>query len=147
MTDKEKVAQWMIQQGYATGHGDTVEDLLKEHIITPEAVYEGGIQDKLCPFELSLDLSLYVDLIVCDYNYVFDPHVNLKRFFEDSYDDSILIIDEAHNLYARGRDYYSPMLSKQKLMLALDEIEDYAEKILTRQKTLLLRFLVILRIC
>ena len=30
MTDKEKVAQWMIQQGYATGHGDTVEDLLKE---------------------------------------------------------------------------------------------------------------------
>ena len=30
MTDKEKVAQWMIQKGYATGHGDTVEDLLKE---------------------------------------------------------------------------------------------------------------------
>ena len=35
----------------------------------------------ICPFELSLDASLYADLIVCDYNYVFDPRVYLKRFF------------------------------------------------------------------
>ena len=30
MSDKEKLAQWMIQRGYATGHGDSVEDLLQE---------------------------------------------------------------------------------------------------------------------
>ena len=28
--EREKVAQWMMQRGYATGHGDTIEDLLAE---------------------------------------------------------------------------------------------------------------------
>ena len=30
MRDKEKVAQWMVERGFVTGHGDTIEDLLKE---------------------------------------------------------------------------------------------------------------------
>ena len=28
--ERNKLAAWMMSQGYATGHGDTVEDLLKE---------------------------------------------------------------------------------------------------------------------
>ena len=38
-----------------------------------------GEEASLCPFELSLDASLYASLIVCDYNYVFDPAVYLRR--------------------------------------------------------------------
>jgi hypothetical protein len=29
-TQREKLAAWMLKQGFATGHGDTQEDLLKE---------------------------------------------------------------------------------------------------------------------
>ncbi len=89
-----------------------IDELLKRRTITPEAVYEVGVLHKLCPFELSLDVSLRCDVIVCDYNYVFDPSVYLRRFFLDKYDDSILIIDEAHNLYQRGMEYYSPTLKR-----------------------------------
>ena len=61
-------------------------------------------------------MALEADVIVGDYNYVFDPGVYLRRFFQDtSYDDCLLIIDEAHNLYARGREYYSPLLRQRRV--------------------------------
>ncbi|MEI3279503.1 MAG: hypothetical protein V8R46_01200 [Eubacterium ramulus] len=41
---------------------------------------------------------------MCDYNYVFDPNVYLKRFFaEGEKGDYIFLIDEAHNLVERGQ--------------------------------------------
>jgi len=90
-----------------------LEDLVALGIITPEACYDRAVEETLCPFELALDVSLRADVIVCDYNYVFDPAVYLRRFFfEERYDDVVLIVDEAHNLYARGRDYYSPELHR-----------------------------------
>ena len=59
---------------------------------------------QVCPFEMSLDASLYADIIICDYNYVFDPNVYLKRFFsEGEKGDYIFLVDEAHNLVERGR--------------------------------------------
>ena len=89
-----------------------VEMLLERRTIRPEDVYQVGVARRLCPFELSLDVSLRCDVIVCDYNYVFDPSVYFRRYFLDKYDDSILIIDEAHNLYQRGMAYYSPSLDR-----------------------------------
>lgn len=61
----------------------------------------------MCPFELSLDLSLYSDIIICDYNYFFDPIVYLKRFFDENKFTTSILVDEAHNLVERGRKMYS----------------------------------------
>ena len=69
---------------------------------------------KVCPFELSLDLSLWCDLIICDYNYAFDPKARLKRFFEEDINSNILLVDEAHNLINRAREMFSSELYKRK---------------------------------
>jgi DNA excision repair protein ERCC-2 len=84
-------------------------------LITPEIVYEKAVGQEVCPFELALELLSQVDLVVCDYNYVYDPRVALKRVFEDDYSRIILVIDEAHNLYSRGRGYYSAELRLSRI--------------------------------
>ncbi len=67
----------------------------------------------VCPFEMSLDLSNYCDIVICDYNYVFDPRVRLMRYFEERSADPILLIDEAHNLVQRSREMYSATVTWQ----------------------------------
>ena len=85
-------------------------------MIGPAACAEKALLHRVCPFELSLDAAVEADVVIGDYNYVFDPGAYLRRFFQDEpYDDCILIVDEAHNLYGRGRDYYSPVLRQQTL--------------------------------
>jgi len=64
----------------------------------------------ICPFELQLDLSLYVDVIICDYNYLFDPLVYFRRYFDNDASHMLVLVDEAHNLVDRGRDMYSASL-------------------------------------
>ncbi|MDD3207323.1 MAG: ATP-dependent DNA helicase [Erysipelotrichia bacterium] len=64
----------------------------------------------ICPFELQLDLSLYVDVIICDYNYLFDPLVYFRRYFDNDASRMLVLVDEAHNLVDRGRDMYSASL-------------------------------------
>jgi DNA excision repair protein ERCC-2 len=73
---------------------------------------------EICPFEFSLDLALWVDCIICDYNYAFDPRVYLRRFFDFSTDPYVFLIDEAHNFPDRARSMYSAELDK-KTVLAL----------------------------
>ena len=93
-----------------------VDTLLELPVIGPAACAETALLHRVCPFELSLDAAVEADVVIGDYNYVFDPGAYLRRFFQDEpYDDCILIIDEAHNLYGRGRDYYSPVLRQQTL--------------------------------
>ncbi|MEE8291873.1 MAG: helicase C-terminal domain-containing protein [Candidatus Tectomicrobia bacterium] len=102
-----------------------VEDLLQLPVIGPDTCAEAGQRHQVCPFELSLDVALEADVIVADYNYVFDPGSYLRRFFQEApYDDCILIIDEAHNLYTRGRDYYSPVLRQRRVRQLFDYCSD-----------------------
>ena len=69
--------------------------------------------NEVCPFEVSLELIEQADVIVCDYNYIFDPYVGLKAYQqENDYGDCVLVVDEAHNLVDRGRGYYSPELHR-----------------------------------
>jgi DNA excision repair protein ERCC-2 len=90
--------------------------LLGERLITPEAMMEAGRGTSLCPFELALIEAELTDVIVCDYNYIFDPQVYFRRFFQEAdYSNAILVIDEAHNLVQRAMDYYSPSLSRQSI--------------------------------
>ena len=93
---------------YALNYYDKVNDVIfrmisEEESFTRDKIEEYARREKLCPFELSLDLSLWCDLIICDYNYAFDPRARLKRFFEEDVDKNILLVDEGHNLVDRAR--------------------------------------------
>lgn len=100
----------------AEGYYDRINDALFSFLqssdrFTREDITAFAEQHRLCPFELALDLTNWCDCIICDYNYLFDPVVSLKRFFEDG-GDFIFLIDEAHNLVDRARDMYSAPLDK-----------------------------------
>ena len=106
----------------AKGHFDRVNDAVYDLITTEddftrERMLAQAEKYQVCPFEMSLDASLYADIIICDYNYVFDPNVYLKRFFsEEEKGDYIFLVDEAHNLVERGREMYSAVLVKEEIL-------------------------------
>ncbi len=81
---------------------------------------------EICPFELSLDLSLSCDVIICDLNYAFDPRVYLKRFFERNIQKLTFLMDEAHNLPDRLRSMYSAGLEKSYFLEAQEIFRDTA---------------------
>ncbi|MDH3815078.1 MAG: PD-(D/E)XK nuclease family protein [Acidobacteriota bacterium] len=86
----------------------------------PDEIFEAAKENVVCPFEVSLDLLGEVDLVVCDYNYVFDPTIGLRALVHgNALRDSVLIIDEAHNLVDRSREYFSPELKIENLEKAL----------------------------
>ena len=86
---------------------------------------------EVCPYELSLDLSEYCELIICDYNYVFSPLVYLRRYFDDVKERYVFLVDEAHNLPKRARDMYSSQLKRADFdvasRLALYEYQNGAD--------------------
>ncbi len=96
--------------GPAIRESGIIDELTAEVLITPELIMEKGEAAGVCPFELSLYLSQRCDLVACDYNYVFDPGIRLKRFFEDDATAARcdLLIDEAANLPERVRGVWSP---------------------------------------
>ncbi|EOL45886.1 ATP-dependent DNA helicase [Enterococcus caccae] len=135
---------------FANGYYDRLNeglwDLLNnENQFTREVIEIYARKHTLCPFELSLDVSLWCDLVICDYNYLFDPVVYLRRFFEEQAEvkETIFLVDEVHNLVNRSREMYSAVLSKSKvsalketlgkkqtkLIRALNKIENEFEKI------------------
>lgn len=96
--------------------------LFDEHsTLEPEDVFNGAKWAEVCPFEVSLDLAGRAQVTVCDYNYAFDPYVSLPDFGGDrDLTDTILVIDEIHNLVDRGRGYYSPELSAAACLRAAE---------------------------
>ena len=106
----------------AKGHFDRVNDavfdlLTNENEITRELIMAYAEKHSVCPFEMCLDVTLWADAIVCDYNYVFDPNVYLRRFFSnEKQNDYIFLIDEAHNLVDRAREMYSAILYKDSFL-------------------------------
>lgn len=110
---------------------DVIYEMLeKESNFTREVIDGYAKKYKVCPYELSLDLSLYSDAIICDYNYVFDPNVYLKRYFENNDKcNCVFLIDEAHNLVDRARSMYSGELNKSKLVATLESISPDFKKI------------------
>jgi len=80
---------------------------------------------EICPFEFSLDLALWVDCIICDYNYAFDPRVYLRRFFDLSSDAFVFLIDEAHNLPDRARSMFSAELDKKTVLTLRRSLKGY----------------------
>lgn len=118
---------------YAKGHYDRVNDaiydlLVHEEGFGREVVEHYAGKHQVCPFELCLDMSLFADGIICDYNYLFDPHVYLKRFFAEGVKGEYLfLIDEAHNLLERGREMYSAVLVKEELLALKNSLQKLQE--------------------
>lgn len=107
---------------YAKGHFDKVNDAVYE-LITTEDTFDRDTLAKhadkwqVCPYEMCLDVAVWVDAVICDYNYVFDPNVFLRRFFgEGVRGEYLFLIDEAHNLVDRGRQMYSASIYKEDVL-------------------------------
>ncbi len=107
---------------YAKGHYDRVNDAVYELLTTSDEMSREIIEEqakkwKVCPFEMSLDVSNWIDAVICDYNYVFDPNAHLRRFFgEGNQGEYLFLIDEAHNLVERGREMYSASIYKEDFL-------------------------------
>lgn len=114
---------------YAKGHYDRINDAVYELLTSEESFSREKIEayaerHQVCPFEMCLDMTLFSDGIICDYNYLFDPHVYLKRFFGDgSNGNYIFLVDEAHNLLERGREMYSAVLWKEQFLELRKELK------------------------
>ncbi len=106
----------------AKGHFDRINEALfdiitNEDNITREVVEKYAGKHQVCPFEMGLDISNFMDGIICDYNYVFDPRARLKRYFaEGASGDYVFLVDEAHNLVERAREMYSAVLIKEDFL-------------------------------
>ncbi|NOX87908.1 MAG: DEAD/DEAH box helicase [Calditrichaeota bacterium] len=110
--------------------GNLLAELLNENFIDPVAISGRAAALRLCPFEVSMDLLGHVDLVIGDYNYVFDPAAQLRRLFAGKdYSDWILVIDEAHNLYDRGMNYLSPQISRKSAEQLTERISSQKSKI------------------
>ena len=109
-------------KGYYNRIYKAIDDVFRnESLLTKEKIIAYGKHHRVCPFELSLDISNYCDIIIADYNYAFDPRAHLIRYFEDTTYEPILLVDEAHNLVSRSREMYSATLTNElfQTLLAL----------------------------
>lgn len=139
ITAKEKIC---FQQGAACNPDECpfakdyylkIQNILRESILiydyfSFERIIDIAAKNEVCPFELELDLSLYSDIIICDYNYLFDPMVYMKRYFDEDASSYIALIDEAHNLVERGRDMYSSLISYQNYKEMKKSLSKFNEK-------------------
>jgi len=131
---------------FAKGHFDRVNnaifDILKnENTFSRDIIEMYSKKHKVCPFEFSLDLTLWADCVICDYNYVFDPRVYLKRFFTDNNGDYTILVDEAHNLVDRAREMFSSQIHKKLILQLKKDIKgknDQMYKILSKLNSFML---------
>ena len=103
---------------FARGYYDKIQTVLRYAILSYDdfdlsLINQIAYDNQICPFEFELDLSLFMDVIICDYNYLFDPISYMKRYFDEDSSHFLALIDEAHNLIDRSRDMYSASLSYQ----------------------------------
>lgn len=120
---------------YARGHFDRVNEAVFTFLTERDTYFREDLlaqaeKYQVCPYEMCLDTASWVDGIICDYNYVFDPAVHLKRFFGDGVKgDYIFLIDEAHNLVDRGRKMYSATLCKEEILEVARTVKGYSPKL------------------
>ncbi|MDO5033370.1 MAG: helicase C-terminal domain-containing protein [Eubacteriales bacterium] len=104
---------------------DALTDLLAYEELEADLIQAVASKHQVCPFELSLDMAWYCDVIIGDYNHVFDPRTRIRRFFdEEAKEASAILVDEAHNLAARSRTMFSAGLSRKNLSILLKLWQD-----------------------
>jgi DNA excision repair protein ERCC-2 len=134
ITAKEKAClkeETICQKDYcefANGYYDRLNEALmdifkNEKAISRTVIEEYARKHTICPFEFSLDLAYAADAIICDYNYVFDPRISLKRLLEDQKKQTVILVDEAHNLVDRAREMFSSELNKSSFLALKKEFQ------------------------
>ncbi|MCB9498112.1 MAG: ATP-dependent DNA helicase [Erysipelotrichaceae bacterium] len=108
---------------FARGYYNKIQGVLKEALLhhstfNYETIVSLAQTNQMCPFELELDLSLFCDLIICDYNYLFDPISYMKRYFDEDSSHFLALVDEAHNLVDRSREMYSASIGSANFFKA-----------------------------
>ncbi|HBA69428.1 MAG TPA: helicase [Lachnospiraceae bacterium] len=138
---------------YAKGHYDRINDAIYDLLTDTDNFDRDKVEayarkHTVCPFEMCLDMSLFSDGIICDYNYVFDPHVYLKRFFSEGVKgEYIFLIDEAHNLVERGREMYSAVMCKEDFLRVKRTVKGLDSKMEYRLEKCNKEMLVLKREC
>ncbi|MCX7904589.1 MAG: ATP-dependent DNA helicase [Caloramator sp.] len=134
LTSKEKICPnglkcSPLECQFAKGHYDRINDALLDSLsinfFDREMIEDLSRKYNVCPFEFSLDLSMFCDIVICDYNYVFDITSSLKRYSFESKNDYVYLIDEAHNLVDRARDMYSITLSYNEFINVKKKFKSY----------------------
>ena len=118
---------------FARGYYNKIQSVIKHALLSfDEFDYETVVAIaktyEICPFELELDLSLFSDVIICDYNYMFDPISYMKRFFDEDSSHFLALVDEAHNLVDRSRSMYSSSMMKSTYLAAKKSIRGTKNK-------------------
>lgn len=132
---QDKVACNPLTCERARGHFDRINDavfdvLTQETVITRELVMQYAAKHMVCPFEMSLDIASWCDVIIGDYNHAFDPTASLKRFFAlDKENDYVFLVDEAHNLVDRAREMYSATTVKEDFLAMKKLVKEYSRKV------------------
>ena len=114
---------------FAKGYYNKIQSIIR-FTLANYSTYDAHLINRLayeyevCPFEFSLDLSLFADIIICDYNYMFDPLSYFKRYFDEDSSHYLALVDEAHNLIDLSREMYRASISRVKLYLAKNSLAD-----------------------
>ncbi len=113
---------------FAKGYYNKIQSVLKFALLNHSTfdlptITAMAKENEICPFEFELDLSLFNDVIICDYNYMFDPVSYMKRYFDDDATMHLALVDEAHNLIERGRDMYSSTILYKKYLEARKSVK------------------------
>lgn len=139
---------------FAAGYYDRAENavfelLSRQYGFSRQIIREVALKYRVCPYELSLDLSEYCDIIICDYNYVFDPIVYFKRYFGEVAERGryVFLLDEAHNLADRARDMYSAQLRRSSFEAVYAHIDPSDKEIDTLFEKLILTLRGMRRLC
>lgn len=142
ITSKEKICFCKGQScnpdecPFTKGYYDKIKSIIKESIIRYDdfdydTICHIANKNGVCPFELELDLSLYCDVIICDYNYVFDPVSYMKRYFDEDSTHYLILVDEAHNLVERSKDMYSAFIDQKMYIKAKQSMRGVSNRKIT----------------
>ncbi len=124
-------------KGYFNRLRTAIEDIyLNNDLFDYDLIKEYANKYEICPFEFSLDLSEFADLIICDYNYVFDPKAHLIRYFEDSVYKSKVLVDEAHNLVDRSKEMYSSAFKNTDINKLVDILMQFDKSLFKKRDIL-----------
>ena len=134
----EEFCPYAKEYGVKLVRSQLIESLLEDRDHQdPDQVFEAARNNELCPFEVSLDLLPQIDLVVCDYNYVFDPVIGLGAVLhEGALRNAVLVIDEAHNLVDRSREYYSPTITSDQIDRTLEHLATRSNAVFENLETL-----------
>ena len=139
---------------FARGYYDKVDGALKEMLenyrgYSRSLIMQMASKYRVCPYELSLDLSELCDVVICDYNYAFDPFVYFRRYFGAAAPKKkyVFLIDEAHDLADRARQTYSAEVHMRDFALALEQNADIGGELESSISSAIAAMRTIRRLC